>query len=89
MSIDRYWLLLKFLHFVDNFTITHRTRGYEKKVAKVSSILEYLNMKFAEIYTPHRELSIDESLLLWKGHLSWVQCIRTKAARLSSSYVRH
>lgn len=24
---------------------------------------------------------IDESLLLWKGHLSWVQCIRTKAAR--------
>jgi hypothetical protein len=42
--------------------------GYEKKVAKISSILYYLNRKFAEIYTPHRELSIDESLLLWKGY---------------------
>lgn len=40
-----------------------------------------LNNRFSTVYTPRRELSIDESLLLWKGHLSWIQCIRTKAAR--------
>ncbi|CAG4979172.1 unnamed protein product [Parnassius apollo] len=34
------------------------------------------------MYTPSQYLSLDESLLLWKGRLSWRQCIRTKAARL-------
>lgn len=37
--------------------------------------------KFQTAYSPRREMSLDESLLLWKGRISWVQCIRTKAAR--------
>lgn len=81
MSLDRFWLLMKFLHFIDNETIHPMTHGNDRKIAKISPILDYVNTKFPEIYTPRRELSIDESLLLWKGQLSWVQCIRTKAAR--------
>lgn len=80
MPLDRFWLLMKFIHFVDNDSLG-TLRGHEKKIAKISTILDYVNNKFPTIYTPHRELSIDESLLLWKGRLSWVQCIRTKAAR--------
>lgn len=81
MSLDRFWLLMKFLHFIDNNTIHPMTHGHDRKIAKISPMLDYVNTKFPEIYTPRRELSIDESLLLWKGQLSWVQCIRTKAAR--------
>lgn len=79
MSLNRFMLLMKFLHFRDNDTITDH--GKDRKIAKILPILEYCNMKFKAAYSPRRELAIDESLLLWKGHLSWVQCIRSKAAR--------
>lgn len=82
MTIDRFWLLMKFLHFVDNDFLSPNIRGEERKLAKIKPILDHLNSKFPAIYAPRREISIDESLLLWKGHLSWVQCIRTKAVRL-------
>ncbi|KAI5639207.1 transposase IS4 domain-containing protein [Phthorimaea operculella] len=54
---------------------------YQNRIAKVGPIIDHCNRKFAELYTPNRELSLDESLLLWKGRLSWAQCIRAKAAR--------
>ncbi|XP_060800870.1 piggyBac transposable element-derived protein 4-like [Amyelois transitella] len=79
MSRDHYVMLLKFLHFTDNNNI--HVQGRDKKIAKIKPIIDYLNKKFQSIYVPHREVSIDESLLLWKGHLSWKQCIRSKAAR--------
>ncbi|XP_041978560.1 piggyBac transposable element-derived protein 4-like [Aricia agestis] len=80
MSKGRFLLLMRVLHFVDNNTISGR--GPERKLAKIKPILDYLNIKFKAAYTPRREVSIDESLLLWKGHLSWTQYIRTKAARV-------
>lgn len=79
MSHNRFLLLMRFLHFADNDLLT--ARGEDRKVAKIQPLINYLNMKFKAAYSPRRELAIDESLLLWKGHLSWVQCIRTKAAR--------
>ncbi|XP_041983233.1 piggyBac transposable element-derived protein 4-like [Aricia agestis] len=79
MSKDRFLLLMRFLHFVDNDSIS--CRGPERKLAKIKPVLDHLNAAFKAAYTPRREVSIDESLLLWKGHLSWIQCIRTKAAR--------
>ncbi|XP_039751814.1 piggyBac transposable element-derived protein 4-like [Pararge aegeria] len=81
MSKNRFLLLLRFLHFVDNDELGPNIRGYERKVSKVVNIVEHCNKKFGEIYIPHRAISIDESLLLWKGRLSWIQCIRSKAAR--------
>ncbi|XP_013139283.1 PREDICTED: piggyBac transposable element-derived protein 4-like isoform X2 [Papilio polytes] len=81
MSINRYTLLMKFLHFVDNSTIDTDSHGAERKLAKIKPLLDNLNNKFQEVYAPRRELSLDESLLLWKGRLSWKQCIRSKAAR--------
>lgn len=51
------------------------------KTSKIAPILEHCNRKFKEMYVPEPHLSLDESLLLWKGRLSWIQCIRSKAAR--------
>lgn len=79
MHRDRFISLMRFLHFTNNNEVN--THGPERKIAKIKPLLDYLNLKFKTVYTPRREVSIDESLLLWKGHLSWVQCIRTKAAR--------
>lgn len=79
MRRDRFLLLMRYLHFVDNATLS--TTGEEKRMGKIKPIIDYLNNRFSTVYTPRRELSIDESLLLWKGRLSWIQCIRSKAAR--------
>lgn len=37
--------------------------------------------KFKSFYVCEREICVDESLLLWKGNLSWKQYIPTKRAR--------
>lgn len=84
MSIKRYWLLMRFLHFVDNNNIS--IRGPNRKVAKIQPIVDHCNRQFYRMYTPRREICIDESLLLFKGRLSWIQCIRSKAARVGIKF---
>lgn len=81
MSKNRFILITRFLHFVDNDNLDVMIHGYDRKLLKIAPILEHCNQKFREMYVPKRHLSLDESLLLWKGRLSWIQSIRTKAAR--------
>lgn len=83
MSQNRYLPLMCFLHFVNNAVVD--VRGEDRKISKIRPLLDYLNIKFKAAYSPRRELAIDESLLLWKGHLRWVQCIRSKAARFEKA----
>ena len=40
----------------------------------------YFNNKYKALYTPKQNISIDKSLLLWKGRLSWEQSILSKRA---------
>ena len=70
-------LIDKFIHFVDSSTLPNKY----PVLSKISTVWDYLTKKFQEVYTPTQNISIDESLLLWKGRLSWKQCIRSKSAR--------
>jgi hypothetical protein len=64
----RDFILLKFLHFTDN----EAYRGHvSPKVYKVKPVFDHLIGKFSASYGPEDQLSIYESLLLWKGHLGW------------------
>ena len=80
MDKDRFILLSKFLHFANN-------EGYDpdgpipRKLYKLWPILEHMNKRFSEVYKPERDVAVDESLLLWKGRLSWKQYIPSKRAR--------
>ena len=73
MSYNRFVNIDRFLHFV-------LSNNYSK-CAKIQPIWDYVNEKFQLLYTPKKYVSIDESLLLWKGRLSWRQSILTKRAR--------
>ena len=64
------------MHFADNRTLGE---NYEK-IAKIKPIHDYLSQRFSLLYTPKRDISIDESLLLWKGRLSWKQYIPKKCS---------
>ncbi|VVC89859.1 unnamed protein product, partial [Leptidea sinapis] len=51
------------------------------KLDKIIAVIEHLNKKFSSLYLLEHNVAIDESLLLWKGRLSFAQKIATKKAR--------
>ena len=51
------------------------------RLYKVRSLVEYLVRKFKATYTPDKNLSIDEELLLWKCSLGFKQHIPNKRPR--------
>ncbi|XP_065671970.1 piggyBac transposable element-derived protein 4-like [Hydra vulgaris] len=77
LSFDRFCLIEKFLHFVDNSSLPI----HFCKKAKIEPIYDYQVNKFKTLYIPNKNISIDKSLLLWKGHLSWKQYIPSKRSR--------
>lgn len=79
MSERRFALLCKFLHFADNLSFVPNTSN--RKTYKIDPIINNLSEKFKSFYVCEREICVDESLLLWKGNLSWKQYISTKRAR--------
>lgn len=71
MTCDRFEMS-QFLHF---------SHTGISRLSKIAPIISHLNNKFQEAYTPSENISIDESLLLWKGRLSFRQYIPLKAAK--------
>lgn len=79
ISLDRFELICRFLHFVNNEKRNEYTGP--KKLFKIHPILPLLKERFQRFYLPERNISIDESLVLWKGRLSFKQYIPLKAAK--------
>ena len=72
LSRDRYYVILKFLHFNNNENLpAHDHPNF--KLFKVEPIITDLANKFSKFYSPHMNISIDESMVAYKGktpHLS-------------------
>jgi hypothetical protein len=62
---DRFQLLLRFFHLVNNDVIAQRP--YDP-CAKFQPIVDHANILFRHYYTPHEQLSVDESLIGTKSH---------------------
>lgn len=80
MSFRRFKQIKQFLHFSNNAEYNPQTHP-NPKLNKIWPILEKLNSLFQKSLTPDRDVTIDESLLLFKGRLSWMQYIPLKRAR--------
>ena len=78
---NRFQLILRFLHFHDNENMLERGQPGYDRLYKIRPILDHLFEKFQEIYTPRRDICVDESLLLWKGRLIFRQYLPLKRAR--------
>ncbi|KAL4125856.1 hypothetical protein QTP88_010096 [Uroleucon formosanum] len=76
MSRNRYQIILQMLHFSQNEDQVPRDR-----LAKVRMPLKEITKNFKEAMVPFENLAIDESLVLWKGRLSFKQFIKTKRHR--------
>ncbi|XP_023210227.1 piggyBac transposable element-derived protein 4-like [Centruroides sculpturatus] len=80
MTKSRYMDIKKNLHFADSTTYNPETHE-NPKLWKIWPVVKNLNLKFSSFYTPEQNVSVDESLLLFKGRLSWKQYIPLKRSR--------
>ncbi|XP_066457722.1 piggyBac transposable element-derived protein 4-like [Eleutherodactylus coqui] len=81
MPRHRYEEILRFLHFNDNLQALPRTDPNYDRLFKIRPLMTYFNEIFKTHYTPEKNLSIDESLMSFKGRLRFRQYIPTKRAR--------
>ncbi|GFU90918.1 piggyBac transposable element-derived protein 4 [Trichonephila clavipes] len=78
MSLRRFDLIMQFIHFDRNENID--SSHPQSKLKKIWTVLNY-KKNFPQFYTPEQDICIDESLLLYKGRLSWTQYLPLKRAR--------
>ena len=82
MSRDRYFQIMRYLHFVDNQEeMKDKNSPSYDKLFKVRKLLDLLLPRFLEVYNPERNLSIDETLIKFKGKIYFCQFIRIKPGR--------
>lgn len=78
MSRDRFLLLLKFLHLADNTRMAAKgQRGYDT-LFKVRHLLTTLIARYKDSYRMKKEVSVDESIIAYKGRLSFLQYMPKK-----------
>ena len=81
MTRDRFQLINRFLHIVDNtLAIPKGSPGYNP-LFKVQPILDHLKSKFSEYYYPSKCLSIDEAMIAFNGRLSFKQYMPSKPTK--------
>lgn len=76
MGRNRFLLIMRCLHF-------SRNPGQEEpqpadRLYKVRTIIDYFNEKMEAIYVPQKQLSLDESMVLYRGRLLFRQYIKNK-----------
>lgn len=64
MSRDRFEILFRMLHFVDNATADASNR-----LSKIEYIIDKLNTNFKKCYAPTEIVCIDESLIPFRGRI--------------------
>ncbi|KAM5191663.1 LOW QUALITY PROTEIN: piggyBac transposable element-derived protein 4-like [Mantella aurantiaca] len=80
MTEYRFSLIMKCLHFSNNQEFDETTHP-TPKLRKIWEVFQMVVKNFQQTYVPERDISIDESLMAYKGRLSWIQYIASKRAR--------
>jgi len=81
MKRNRYQLMLRFWHLNDNDRCPPPDSPNTDRLYKIRPVVDHLFEKFQTTYAVGREVSVDESLLLWKGRLSFKQYLPLKRSR--------
>ena len=82
--MNRKWfnLILKFLHFNNNKGPTFDQNDDNRdRLHKVGPLIKIFCDRAKLVYSPGKNLSVDESLILFNGRLQYKQYIKTNCAR--------
>uniref|UniRef100_A0A8C4SDX7 PiggyBac transposable element-derived protein domain-containing protein n=1 Tax=Erpetoichthys calabaricus TaxID=27687 RepID=A0A8C4SDX7_ERPCA len=83
MTRNRFSLLLKFFHLNDNRNEPDKKDPNRDRLFKLRPLIDHL---FEAFQLPYMPGPIDESLMTYKGRLSWVQYIASKRARFGIKF---
>ncbi|XP_017759329.1 PREDICTED: piggyBac transposable element-derived protein 4-like [Eufriesea mexicana] len=83
MPLKRYLQITRFLHFSNNNLVANTD-----KLKKVRPVINFLNQKFKELYIMRKDISIDESLMKFRGRLSYKQFNPSKRARFGVKFYK-
>ena len=81
MRRNRFLEILRYLHVADNSAAPASTDPGYNKLWKIQPIISKLSETCAEMYKPNRQLSIDESMIGTKCHLSFIQYMKAKPVK--------
>lgn len=79
MKRNRFLQILSYLHFNNNEDINTDS----DTLVKVNYLINYFSEKFRTIYEPKQDLSLDESMIPWKGRLFFKK-IQVKSSNMES-----
>ena len=75
MPRGKFELLFNFLHFSSN----DEQDASQGRLARLNPLLHLLKARFKSIYMPGSVVTVDETVVPWRGRLSFKQCIPGKA----------
>ena len=78
MSRNRFLKILRYFHIVDNTTAPSRSDPNYNRLWKIQPIISILQKMSRVLYSPHEQLSIDESMIGTKCRLSFIQYVKAK-----------
>ena len=81
MPIDRFKVLLQWLHVNDNTTAKSRNDPNYDRLHKIHPLLNMSRDNFMHEYNIHREVSVDEAMVGFKGRSSLKQYIPLKPTK--------
>lgn len=73
MPRNRFEILLRMLHFVNN-----ENANFEDRLYKIKSIIDKLKENYAKYYDPPEVVCIDESVIPFRGRVVFRQYIKQK-----------
>ncbi|XP_025191153.1 piggyBac transposable element-derived protein 4-like [Melanaphis sacchari] len=68
---------MRALHFCKNPKLENGIQNVNR-IYKIEPVLNYFNNRINEVYQPSTNLSLDESMVLWRGRLLFRQYIKNK-----------
>lgn len=77
----RFRQIIRYLHVVDNSKALQRSDPNYDKLWKVRYLIDALSAKCLELYDPHPQISIDESMIGTKCRLSFIQYLPNKPVK--------
>ncbi|XP_053316411.1 piggyBac transposable element-derived protein 4-like [Spea bombifrons] len=78
---QRYEMILRFMHFSDNSLCPPKEDPQFDRLYKIRPLITHLAARFPEVYTPGKNICVDESLMKYKGRLGFKQYIPSKRSR--------
>ena len=76
----RFYEVSRYLHFVDIDTLVPGGEEGHDRLGKVRPLIDHLSTNFAELYQPHRDVSVDEAMIKFQGRL-YSTCPLSEASR--------